>query len=637
MEVGGGAYYTARGLSAVAEHCASEKQELQQITAQPQDANNVCPSATNPVSTAVRNLDACMDNVFSAAVDGVPFAAAVAASRTVRAVVGGSSTPARASQTRLDLPEDVAPPRAIVLPENFRNRSRPQTREQFIERYRQVDFSSVEQNNRFIVLADRPRDFRGMRFLDIENSVMKDLNDGFNNKDFVNSVTNLHKQMTYERLDKLQKEFPDVQFVTYSDYKSVRVAFVPNSPTGRLPDNLEQRISQELASVNEEYVTTLRSLTELRGKDIPENWFRAGFGSSADDANVAARFARQDLDSNRMRNLNSPDVQRQLSQDLRTAETHRTSLEGVLGSHDLTSRAAESNAVIPNREVFEVLRKVDKPESTAAAIQKRFGVQLTEAQANSLFEYGRIVDRFSPSLRVPGRSAATLTDHAVGGINIDFAGLGAENFQSTAEALTQTRVTSTRSQSNPIHEAIDFSRAAERRVTESFELRKQSIQRDVENALRQSGVSVEVRSSGDDMVVRPSRALTPTERQRVADVLARNQHGGARIRMSNIRPNIPNADHRNIIGTHGEAAEKILRERLRSQLPPQVSERLTFMVDMDAQVQGQGTARLVIGNAGSNLTPAQRNQIQNAFRESIRELNGSIKIGESNASYLAGP
>jgi hypothetical protein len=635
-EVGGSAYYTARGLSAVAAHCASEKQQLQQITVQPQDVNNVCPSATNPVSTAIRNLDACMDNVFAAAVDGIPFATAVAASRTARALLGEASTPTRPAPTRLETPMNTAHPRSIVLPESFRNRSRPQTREQFIERYRQVDFSNVEQNNRFITLADRPRNYGGMRFLDIENSAMKDLNDGFNNKDFVNSVTNLHKQMTYERLEKLQKEFPDIQFVTYSDYKSVRVAFVPNRPTGRLPANLEQRIAEELASLNEEYATTLKSLTELRDKDIPENWFRAGFGSSADDANVAARFARQDRDTNRMRNLDSSDVQRQLLQDLRTAETHRASLERVLGIHGLMSRAPESNVLIPNREVFEVLRKIDKSEQTAAAIQKRFGIQLTEAQATSLFEYGRIVDRFSPSLRIPGRSATTLTDHAPGGLNLDFSGLGAENFQSTAEALTQVKAQARNSKTNPVHEAIDYARGAERRVTESFNLRKQSIQQDIESALRQSGVIVDIRSSGDDMVVRPSRALTPSELQRVADVLARNQHGGSRIRISNIRPNIPNPEHRNVIGTHGEAAEKLLRERLRNQLPPQVYDRLTFIVDMDSQIEGQGTAKLLIGNGGANLTAKHRTQIQSAFRESIRELNRTIKIKDQNATYRAG-
>lgn len=635
VDIGGGAYYTTQGLAAVAEHCSSEKEQLSQIVAQPENLNNLCPSETNPVSAAVRNLDACMDNVFAAAVDGVPFVAAGAASRTVRSAIG-NSLDVSPSGRHLNTPEEVATTREYFLPGSMRDRSRPKTREQFIEDYRQVNFSSVVQNNRFIALADRPRDSRGVRFLDIENSIMKDLNDSYANKDFVNSVTNLHKQMIYERLEKLKKEFPTVQFVTYSDYKSVRVAFVPNSPTGRLPQNLEQRIAQELSSANDEYVTTLRSLTELRDKDIPENWFRAGFGSSADDANLAARFARQDLDNNRMRSLNSPDVQRQLSQDLRDAETHRASLERVLDSHGLASRAPESNSIVPSRDVFEVLRKVDKPENTAPAIQKRFGIHLTEAQATSLFEYGRIVDRFSPSLRVPGRSAATLTDHAPGGLNLDFSGLGAENFQSTAEALTQSRVTRRNSTSNPVHEAIDFSRAAERRVTESFNLRRQSIQKDIENTLRQSGVSVEIRSSGDDMVVRPSRSLTSAERQKIADAVARNQHGGSRIRISNVRPNIPNPEHRNVIGTHGEAAEKILREKLRNQLPPQISDRLTFMVDMDSHIEGQGTARLVIGNGVTTLTPMQRAQIQNAFRESIQDLNQTIKIKNQNATYQAG-
>ena len=68
--------------------------------------------------------------------------------------------------------------------------------------------------------------FKNTVFFDVENSQLKLLNDTLKEKNFVTSLTNYHKELTFKKMQELVKKNPGLQMDMYSDFKSSRFAFL---------------------------------------------------------------------------------------------------------------------------------------------------------------------------------------------------------------------------------------------------------------------------------------------------------------------------------------------------------------------------------------------------------------------------
>ncbi|MFN7455351.1 MAG: hypothetical protein ACK5RO_11905 [Pseudobdellovibrionaceae bacterium] len=492
----------------------------------------------------------------------------------------------------------------------------------FIERYGTRDFTSPNQNGIWMEAASVTRADGKTFFLDVENSALKKLNDVTKDKALVTALTNRHKELLMGRMTTLEKQFPNVEFLPYSDFKSVRFAFRPRPPATEIPPQFQRELQSAFQETNTRFAQSLREAQLLRPNDEPLEWFRAGVGQTADQANSAARYSRNISGSNRVQNFSDPSLQTDLRTSLDAAEMWRSDLQKSLGSTGLLE-TTNAGKMLPRPEVFDMVRKTETPEQLQAVILARTGTQIPLPEARRLRDYTGLVDEFSAGIHTRQRVLATLEDNAAGGINLDFAGMGSQNLRGTAEALTR---------SNTVQNAVEQSRLAERSVTEVFNQRKVIAESTVNRVLSRYGISAEIRASGDDMVVRPSRPIPPRAREEIAQEMARNMNG-APVRMSHVPPGVRAPQDRNLIGVHGESVEKILRQKLEGVIPPEKLNSTVFMVDMQATEQGVGSAQLLIGQGRNTLNDIERQRVQRVFRDAVQSLNESLKKDNKPAAY----
>ncbi|HWU44050.1 MAG TPA: hypothetical protein VN132_11450, partial [Bdellovibrio sp.] len=209
--------------------------------------------------------------VFGAAFKGARLAAATGklaeAAKAEEAVRTGDSIVAKVSQVR----------------------NRFLTREVLTKEFLSYSPTTVAENERWIALAEKGVDPH-LRYLDVENSQLKSLNDVLKDKNLVTSLTNYHKKLLFDKIESLKKDFPNLNIEQYSDYKSSRFVF-----GGDIPKELEQKLQQIFKETNQEFSDYLKSEHILRDSDLSNDWFRAGLGQSAEQANVAARYSRQEV------------------------------------------------------------------------------------------------------------------------------------------------------------------------------------------------------------------------------------------------------------------------------------------------------------------------------------------------------
>lgn len=205
------------------------------------------------------------------------------------------------------------------------------SKEQFNRKYLQYSPTTKEQNLRWMSLAEKAPP--PTVFFDVENSVMKKLNDTMKDKNLVTSLTNYHKDILQNRTQKLylelKKDYPDLELVAYSDFKASRFAF-----KGRAPPDLEARLNQVLQETNQEFSDYVTKNNYVKNSDHPETWFRAGYGKTADQATLASRFSRQSQE-NTLHSFSSETIKTTLSQKVKSVETLRGELQNELGRTSL--------------------------------------------------------------------------------------------------------------------------------------------------------------------------------------------------------------------------------------------------------------------------------------------------------------
>lgn len=498
------------------------------------------------------------------------------------------------------------------------------TRSQFVSSYLRKEFTTPAENSRWMLMAQRTTPDGRTKFFDVENSVMKELNDITNDKDFVTAITNRHKEILTTEMQALESKIPGLELVPYSDFKSVRYA-VRMKDGSPLPDDIDAALNRVFVKSNERFANYLKSTRLVRDGDHPEKWFKAGIGETADQANLASRYARS-VTGEQARRFTDSDLIENMNTTLKASELYRNETLNVLRGTNLLQRIPGTSTQIPTKEVFEVVRKTDSNEALARTLNTRFGTQVTSEQASKIREYASLVDEFSPGIHVASRRVASLEDSVHGGLNIDFAGMGAFNSEGTARALASSK---------NIEQALVNARTQERLVTERFLGRVQRVQTDIQDILSKNGVSAEVIQSGDDLVVKPSKPISESVRREIAQRLATYDNPSG-VRISSVPAGVTTPSVRAQMGTHGESIEKLLREKLQTQIPQSQLSDVLFMVDLERLPTGSASARLIMGQKKA-LSAAQQRKIQESFREALQEFNEDISQEGISIRYTPRP
>lgn len=502
--------------------------------------------------------------------------------------------------------------------------------------------TSTAQNRQWIEVA---RNNRATHYFDVENAAIKRLNDTIGDKNLVTSLTNLHKQILFDKIDDLQRQFPGLEIHRYSDFKSSRFAF-----SGDVPPDIQVRLNRIFHETGLEFedVVGRANFSNIPESEVPGLWFNAGLGNTADQAGLAARQAR-DLTRDTAQRRASGDhivsytqVHDQLQNHLRSVESQRLALYNAIGPDGPNRNIifdSSSGSPIPRQEVFEILRKSagKSSEQLAQTFNSQLRANISPQQAKDLSEYARHIDQFSPGLWNEGRVVANLDEAIHGGLSADFKGMGARNLYQVARDLAD--------HPQNLDSAIDAVRRGEGSVTDSFNRQKSEFTDLVDQTLHRFNIRQTARCSGDDCVSLAQSPLSRDAQDAIVQSIARSSKPNA-YRLSFIPPGVRPQD-RTMLAVHGELIEKSIRQNAiglgPNQLPPEVLSRLQIAVEMPPTL-GSGNVRLIIGHSPDiELTPSQRRIIERQFESSLgranqdisRESNRAINYTHSNIRFTS--
>lgn len=496
----------------------------------------------------------------------------------------------------------------------------------FVDNYKERVFVSEEQNRRYMKIAEATSAAPSgkTRFFDVENSVMKKLNDTTGDKNLVTSLTNFQKENVMKRLEALKTKYPGVNFEVYSDFKSVKIAVqsekeIDAATNAKIFADLEGVYKQS----NKEFAGKVKELgIDVKAAGEPEQWFKAGYGATVDEAALAARRARQEGGAG-VATLDG-EAGRAAEQRLQQVESQRVQLAQSEAMAPLLEKNAAGQA-LPRQDVFDLARKANSNEELAAAVSKRYGLtNFTATEAAQLQSYVKGVDEFSPTVLIAKRENVNFDKSPMGGASADFLGLGSANLKETASGIAgKTKVS----------EALTGAREGERRVTQAFQSRMEKFKKTVGG---------EVTCSGDDCIRAATAPLSEKEKSKIMRALARDPET-RNVRMSFVGPNVP-AEARMQLSSHGEAIEKAFRKELEGHIDFAKLDKMTFGFDMQTVKLNEGNVNLIVGNS-SRLTAAEKNELQQAFARALEKYNqagrgytqGSARANDYGLRLVPGP
>lgn len=493
-----------------------------------------------------------------------------------------------------------------------------------IENYLMQDFTSVDQRMAWIRVAEKAKANDGILFVDIELSILRELNKFFGDKNLITAMANKHKEIleTTLRLTLAKQGFLSDPFL-YSDYKSYRMALnVKDLPAKDLLP-FEKDLGLAFEAANQIFSQYLIHNGLVKTKHNSQHWFRGGLGRTADEANFAARVSREIMGRNRLRKFSDADIQEHLSVAQQWAEKFRREFLNEFSDTGLFI-TTEKGVSIPSLEVFELLRRVEDPEDLRLALIAKLGnnelnQKLTVVLVEKLQTYKLLVDTFSPPLRNAERNVASLENAEQGGLSADFSGLGAQNLQGTAEALALSK---------DLTSLLLNVRIAEQEVTNRFKAQLEKFDEVVRSYLASST------ASGDDYVGIALRALSLADKKRLMRDLARLT-ADSKKRIAFIGSGVLKKD-RNLLAAHGEMLEKEIRLRIEGKMTKHKLERWVFALDMQGLEAGTGAVQLIVGSIDSiRPTLKEVGLLNQALIEAIDVMNsGEMQQGKTQYKFL---
>ncbi|GEM_PF-6134969 len=493
-------------------------------------------------------------------------------------------------------------------------------------------------------------------FLDVENGALKRLNDSIGDKELVTSLTNLHKDILYDRINKLTKKYDGIEFEVYSDFKSLRFAFTPKD----IPEDIKNKLIKDLnltyKNANQEFATKIKNLEGI-GKEDPSAWFEGGLGITADAAGQAAKRARA-IRNSEVKLTSFNEIKNLVENDVKYIKTYSSTLrESPLYNAKLVDKISNSGARTLKLEVFEAVRKsmgnysssdlkelipanASKSDFEKAAselngkniqitLKNKFGVSLSSEESRGLVEYVRQLDGLTPGLRQEARVVATLDNANLGGFSGDITAMGARNIRQVAIDIAQTK-------SSRPDEILAVTRTGERSVTRKFESIKSNFTTTVKNVFEERKIKYYSKCSGDDCVVVPKVKLKKGDEIAIVNAF-RNQDNPSQYRLSFIPPGIDKSK-RTLLATHGELIEKELRKQIsglaKDKIPYAKVSKLTMGTRMPSSVN-RGDVELYLGvSKNVKLSANEKDLLEKAYKRAVDKINRNLQMESTDSSQF---
>jgi hypothetical protein len=431
-------------------------------------------------------------------------------------------------------------------------------------------------------------------FFDVENAVLKDLNDKVvKDKDLVTALTNLHKDVLWNvvQADPLLK--PHL-VAKYSDFKSIRLAFDSADPA------IEARLREKLAAVAARYKNYLNDVAAKEGWDErsrglardAQNWFHGGTGSSPDLAGLSAKCSRSQLGAGGLAQLRGfADCLPRLERSVRQARAYQGWAEKRFRNVDGFLVDDGGGRQVLSAEAIEALKKVSpKAEGADAffaaiqeAVKDRFGASISPKEARALSDYLTRADQFSPGLMQAERVVVDMGKEALGVVSVDFKGQNARNLEETMKALSRT-------EGKPLVEKVKAVRAGEELATKRLDAQKARLQRVFDKVF--PGLRGEF--TGDDGTgFFTARMPSPAEEEKIARAWVEEGGGVADIRLTfqDFR-GAPLSARSNMV-VIAEGLEKELRKELIRTLPRETLNGLQISVSLKGHADPTVVIRLL--------------------------------------------
>lgn len=526
----------------------------------------------------------------------------------------GPQDPCESAQSRMISNVKVTCQAAVQSPRVLNSRR------WLIDRYLHLDFTTTQQRLKWIQSALSTKLDDGHIFLDVDFSNLREVNTLYKDKNFNTAIGNKHKEIFESVVKQILKKWAlENSTLFHSDYKSYRIDINFGNRNAKEVKELEKDLSLAFEAANQIFGSYLIGNNLIPSADQPQNWFRGGVGKTADQANYAARVSRDILGRNKLRKFNDKDIQEHLQTSLKWSEIFRQELAYEFRDTELFQKLP-NGVELPTVETFELLRKLADPEDLKAALIKKFSYKNTNMELHlksilstvlvgKLQTYKILVDTFSPSLMNAERKVASLESADHGGMVADFAGLGALNLHSTAEALTK---------SSDIDSMLINVRLAEQSVTTQF---KRLLEEFDQIVKKYYATTV---STGDDFVAILIGPLGLVQKKILLNELA-NKTSESRKRIAFISAGVVKED-RNLIATHGESLEKEFRLFVEGKVDPKKINHILVGLDMRGLAVGTGGVKIILGVPQDlNLSLAEIGEVNTAFQNSVKKFNQENK------------
>ncbi|MCK6599906.1 MAG: hypothetical protein L6Q37_16195, partial [Bdellovibrionaceae bacterium] len=503
----------------------------------------------------------------------------------------------------------------------------------FTRSFQNYNPTSVNQNKKYMQLAENAFDQiyttnSKFKALVVENSVLKPLNALYNDRDFVTSLTNLHKSILMKQMtpfiEKWRKK--GLSIATYSDFKSMKFLM-----RGDFPPEAEKELASLYQQTNKDYADYLIKNKIVRKEDHPEDWFRGGLGNSDEQASSQAKMAR-DSSENSLENFNNPTTLKKINTTVDNMNELLNHETNGIGRYFEKIGISKKDENIPgiwsfDKEAIDILRKSESTTQAQMELAHRFNSNNISIDAvERLKKYFDEVNKLPASLLIPERKFASFSPTTKGGISFDMIGMGSVNLEETSLAVQKAfskPLPTTNIEIEKANRALYQSRQAEKKATDEFIKRQQKITEIVTSTLGKDRVSVIC--SGDDCIVNLTSALTLKEKNKLAQNIA-NSDLGNQFRMSFASEKIIDTSSMTQLTNEGESIAKAIKKLLSLELEPRKISGLSISIDMETPTLGGGPIRLIYAmNNSAILSPAEKQKIEQAYKMAVKKHNINLK------------
>lgn len=497
--------------------------------------------------------------------------------------------------------------------------------------------NTLVSDNRFYMTDMKGPAGKGQRkiFFDVENSVLKGLNDSvLEDKGLGDAVNNLFNQKFHENLSKNPALMEKVNS-RYSDYKSLRLSLVLDEGENAraVQDSLNKVYEQTKAQFLAELDTAkMKGLWQGQEGQLgkPETWFLAGSGETPIEANMAARAIRRKAQSGLNPKLaNYEDNLEELYSQI----DEISSLQKSLASHsNFKSKGVVTKVgddYVLSKDMISILRKSKRSDfsdlaSYELAISKKakdlFGIKLNSSQIADMTKYFENVDSLSPPLFIRSRQMIPLEQAEKGLVSVDFAGIGVDNAQGAMIGLLKSDINPGNVKGSVSHSLDNIWKEVDG-VTDEMN----QAQRAYNFAVKEiepghSGALF----SGDDGMFFPRDNWDAAKKAQLVTSLSKKE--ASKYRVTFVPTKFPDGSviptgKRSEFVVKAEKLEKALRANVtgvgKGKISPELTKDMIMAIDYAPSVDGRGTFNLII--KGKKLTDTELKSIHKAISSSIEE------------------